>query len=341
MIGQTCLEHPNAQALNRQAITHLRQGDVARALDGFRAATDCRPDFAEAWNNSGMVLHLLGRLSEAIAHFDRALAARPAYPEALTNRGRAYQALGDQGAALADFDRALACAAGRFAASVLHNRGALKQDGGDLAGALADYDRALAIDPEHAATYVNRAAAHKEAGDLPAALADLDHALVCLPHQPAAIYHKRGGVRVLLNDFTGAVADYDRALALEPENFIYYLSRGNARYHLRQARGLADYRMAFRIHPEATAREIVRMLAEDVRQDAEQVLENCARHLRISEHDLLAHVRRGLTLVLLGREDEAVPDFTYARDHVSDMTDHLVQLIRLAQEARIDLALGG
>jgi tetratricopeptide (TPR) repeat protein len=339
MTASTCLEQPDARTLNRQAITRLGQGDVAGALAGFQAATRCRPDFAEAWNNSGMVLHLLGRFAEAVADFSRALTVRPTYTEALTNRGRAYQALGNRAAALADFDRALACATGRFAASVLHNRGALRQDSGDLGGALADFDRALAIDPEHAATHVNRASARKEAGDLAGALADLDEALARLPHQAAAICHKRGGVRVLQNDFTGAVADYDRALALEQENFIYYLSRGNARYHLRQARGLADFRLAFRLDPEATAREIVRMVAEDVRRDAERVLDNCAKHLRISDRDVLAHVRRGLTLVLLGREDEAVADFSYAREHVPDMTGCLVRLIHLAQQARIDQTL--
>ncbi len=325
------LEHPDARALNHRALALLGRGDVSGALDGFRAAAAADPGFTEALNNSGLVLQLLGRLREALADFDQALAVRPAYAEALTNRGRVHQALGDSTAALADFDRALACAPGRFAASVLHNRGTLRHDLGDLAGALADFDRALEIDPEHASTHVNRGSARKDAGDLDGALADFEQGLARLPQHTAAICHKRGGVLVLKNDFAAAVADYDRALALEPENVFYYISRGNARYHLRQVAGLIDYRMAFRIDPEVTAREIIRLLADDLRADARRVLENCDQHLRISDRDLLAHARRGLALVLLGRQGEAEGHFCRLRQALPDMAGCLDRLIALAR----------
>ena len=55
-------------------------------------------------------------------------------------------------------------------------------------------------------------------------------------------------------------------------------------------------------------REVARMLAQDARRDVEDVLENCRKHLRINPRDALALVRRGLTLLLLGRGDEAAPD---------------------------------
>jgi tetratricopeptide (TPR) repeat protein len=327
-------EQPDARTVNRAAIASLGRGDVDGALAGFREAAALDPDFAEAWNNSGLVLQTLGRLTEAVADFDQALAIRPAYAEALTNRGRVRQALGDAASALADLDGALACVAGPFAASVLHNRGALKQDMGDLKGALTDYDEALQIDPNHASTYVNRGAARKDAGDLDGALADLNEGLTRLPRQEATILHKRGGVRVLQNNFAGAVADYDLALALEPENVLFYISRGNARYHLREARGVFDYRMAFRINPEAAAREIIRLLDADLRSDAGPVLDNCDKHLRINDRDLTAHARRGLTLVLLDREAEAAAHFALLRAALPDMEEIWILLIRIASEQR-------
>jgi tetratricopeptide (TPR) repeat protein len=324
---------PDAKTVNRAAIASLSRGNVEGALNGFREAAALDADFAEAWNNSGLVLQMLGRFVEAVADFDQALAIRTAYAEALTNRGRVHQALGDATSALADFDRALACVTGPFAASIRHNRGALKQDMGDLDGALADYDEALRIDPNHSSTYVNRGAARKDAGDLDGALADLEEGLTRLPRQEATILHKRGGVRVLQNDFAGAVADYDRALALEPENVLFYISRGNARYHLREARGVLDYRMAFRINPEAAAREIIRMLATDVRSDAGRVIGNCDKHLRINDRDLTAHARRGLTLTLLDREAEAAAHFALLRVALPDMGEIFVLLIQMARAA--------
>ena len=55
-------------------------------------------------------------------------------------------------------------------------------------------------------------------------------------------------------------------------------------------------------------REVARMLAQDASRDVEDVLENCRKHLGINPRDALALVRRGLTLLLLGRGDEAAPD---------------------------------
>jgi hypothetical protein len=43
------------------------------------------------------------------------------------------------------------------------------------------------------------------------------------------------------------------------------------------------------------------------------VLENCHKHLRISARDALAWARRGLTLLLLGRDAEAEADLEQAR----------------------------
>ncbi len=333
--GATAAAAPDARDLNRRGIARLTVGDVAGALANFHRAGYLAPDYPEAWNNSGLVLHMLGQARAAVADFDRALAARPDYPEALTNRGRARQALGDGAGARADFDRALRCANGPFAASVLHNRGLLRQDQGDLTGALEDFDRALASDPRHTATLVSRGLARKEAGNLDGAVADFDRALEQSPaHGQATIYHGRGGVRVLQNDFAGAVADYDRALSLDPEKCHYYISRANARYHRRDSRAVADFRMAFRLDPEAAARELLRILTTDVQRQAEAVLANCARHLRLDDRDVVAHARRGLTLLLLGRADEAAPDLARVRELAPDMFVYLRRLIDRAQGLR-------
>jgi tetratricopeptide (TPR) repeat protein len=326
---------PDPRELNRRGIARVEGGDVAGALEDFRQATSFAPDYAEAWNNSGLVRQMLGQLPEAIADFDRALAIRPAYPEALSNRGRVRQALGDWTEALADFDRALTHASGRFAAAIWHNRGMLRQQQGEPAAALADFDRALAIHPEHAATYAARGLARKEVGDLEGALADFDRALATNPSEGlAAIYRGRGGVRVLQNDFSGALADYDRAVALAPDHFHLYISRGNACYHKRDKRGLLDFRMAFRLDAEGAARDLVRILATDVRLHDAAVLENCTKHLRLNDRDVLAYARRGLTLLLLGREEEAARDLARVNDMVPDMRPHLRRVIELIQDGR-------
>jgi tetratricopeptide (TPR) repeat protein len=318
-----------AEDLNAAGLARFAQGDLPGALAAFAEATRACPDYPEARNNHGLARQLLGGLAEAVEDFSRALAARPDYAEAWNNRGRARQALGDHAGALADFDRSLACASGPFRAAVYHNRGGLRQAAGDLAGALADFDRALEIDPGQAATLVNRGAARKERGDLAGALADFDRALEATPVERAApAYHGRGGVRVLLNDFQGAIADYDEALRLDPGHALVYLSRGHARYHRRDPRGLADYLMAFSLAPEESARELARVLAEGAHRGAEEVLANCEKHMRICAGDLLARARRGLTLVLLGREEEAAADLTAVRSALPGGARHFEEVLQ-------------
>jgi tetratricopeptide (TPR) repeat protein len=333
-------EPGSARALNRRGIARYQGGDVQGALADFRQAALLDPNYAEPWSNSGLLRQTLGQHAQAAHDFDRALAIRPDYPEALTNRGRARQALGDAAGARTDFDRALELAADTaFAASVLHNRGMLRQQNADAAGAATDFDQALRIDPAHTATYICRGNLRKESGDLDGALADFDAALARNPTLSlAAAYHGRGGVRVLLNDFAGAIADYDRALSLEPEQFHLYISRGNARYHKRDPRALLDFRMAFRLDPDGAARELLRILSGDVRRDAGAVLDNCAKHLRINDRDVLAYARRGLTLLLLGRTAEATPDLAQFAVAAPDMQVWLRKLVALAGGAKTTMA---
>jgi tetratricopeptide (TPR) repeat protein len=327
----------DAQGLHFRGITRVQHGDLSGALEDFRCAAMFNPNDPEPWNNAGMVQHMLGRFVEATGAFNRALALRPDYPEALSNRGQTRQALGDCAGARVDFDRALALVStSPFAASILHNRGMLRQQCDDVAGALADFDRALVIDPKHIATYVARGSARKELGNLDGALADFNQALEQNPSQGlAAIYHGRGGVRVLRNDFVGALADYEQALRLEPDNFLFYISRGNARYHLRDLRGTRDYRIAFRLSPDGACREFVRIITADVRRDAESVLNNCSKHLRLNPRDALAHARRGLTLLALSRDTEAEHDLARCCELVPDMQRSFRRVIDLMCRCRI------
>jgi tetratricopeptide (TPR) repeat protein len=325
-----------AEELNRRGLDLFSRGDLHGALAAFHEATESDPALAEAWNNAGIVRNRLGQLTEATADFDRALAVKPDYAEAWNNRGRARQAQGDVAGARADFDRALTCASEAFRGSVLHNRAALRHAVGDQEGALADHDEALSLNPDHAASYANRAAVHKEAGDLEGALADCDRALALASLTEAAvIYHQRGGVRALLNDFVGAVADYDEALRWEPRSCVAYVSRGNARYHLRDRRGVVDYVTAFTLDADVAAQELVRILVDGVRRDAEDVLDNCRKHLRISDHDVLAHARCGLTLVILAREEEAVPHLQRFRALVPQATAFLDRVLAVARANRL------
>jgi tetratricopeptide (TPR) repeat protein len=306
------------------------RGDLAGALADFTRALEAHSGCLEAWNNRGAIRHLLGDRAGALADFDQALKFRPDYAEAYNNRGIVRHALGDLAGALADFDRALELLP-RYA-EAFSSRATTRHALGDLAGALADYDRALAIHPDYAEAYHGRAAARHALGDLAGALADYDRLLQLVPRGAAApIYHLRGGVCISQRRFHEAIADYDRALEIDPCLCMAHISRGNARYHLRDLHARDDYRRAFRLNPQAAAAEIVRILVNDLREDAAAALENCRKHLRICPDDIVARARRGLSLWLLGREEEAAQDFEQWLQRGPDWKVHLDLLLEAAR----------
>jgi hypothetical protein len=61
-------------------------------------------------------------------------------------------------------------------------------------------------------------------------------------------------------------------------------------------------------------------------------LDNCRKHLRINPADLTAYVRRGLSLLLLGKDDEAAQDFEAVLSHCPDCKDDLQKTIQTARD---------
>jgi tetratricopeptide (TPR) repeat protein len=152
--------------------------------------------------------------------------------------------------------------------------------------------------------------------------------------EKASAYLHRGGARALQNDFKAAVADYDEALQLDPSLWVAYVSRGHARYHRRDPGALVDYQSAYLHSPHGTARELLRTLEEAARRDPEDVLANCDQHLRLNPHDVIAHGRRGLTLILLGRQDEAETHLHEVRQLAPGIAKLLDLVLRLARAHR-------
>ena len=214
-----------------------------------------------------------------------------------------------------------------------NNRGANHHARGDLDAALADFGRAIELDPRCAEAFNNRGVVRLARGDLDGARTDFDEAIGLNPCYAEAFYH-RGLVRHLRDDFLGALADLDQALRINPHHLDAYIARGNARFHVRDPRGHADYRAAFLLDPVLVATKIVRKLAADLRSDPVGVLAGCDRHLKLDPDDLVAYARRGLTRLLQGRDGDAGRDFDQILLRSPDWKAHLELLIDEARRRR-------
>src|SRR5206468_1999072 len=155
------------------------------------------------------------------------------------------------------------------------NRGEAKQAKGDAGGANEDLKRAGELDPrlrdeessadsidrgiakgkekESAAPvedFFNRAGVKKAAGDLDGAIADYDRAIRLDPKYAYA-YYNRGLAKKQKSDLDGAIADYNRVIELDSKFAKAYCDRGVAKRRKGDLDGaISDYDRTVELDPK-------------------------------------------------------------------------------------------
>jgi tetratricopeptide (TPR) repeat protein len=95
-----------AQDFVEKGDAKYRKEDYKGAIADYGQAIRLKPDYAEAYNNRGVVRNL-GDRQGAISDYNQAIKLKPDYAEAYHNRGFAYNALGDKQNAITDYDQAI------------------------------------------------------------------------------------------------------------------------------------------------------------------------------------------------------------------------------------------
>jgi tetratricopeptide (TPR) repeat protein len=115
----------------------------------------------------------------------------------------------------------------------LLSRGETLQEEGRLAEALALFDQVLTMDVTAAIrcrAYVCRADLSDDQDDLPSAIADMDRA-VALDPESEWLFYIRGVYHQARADWGACVADLNQAIARNPDAAEFYEVRGMARYN--------------------------------------------------------------------------------------------------------------
>ena len=222
---------PAAQERHKAGWLWLQAGDLKAAERNFQTALSLSKDFYPAEAGLGYVNLAQKDLDEAATHFDRAIVANPRYVPALVGRGEALLGLGDRDMALKSLEAAVvadpALAALRTRIEVLRVRGL--QD--DVAGARKAleagrfdearrlYDRAIGASPDSPFLYREAADVARRQGDLDTAVRRAQKALEL---EPADVRGQTliGEIYESRNDTVKAVAAYEAALALEPNEAL-------------------------------------------------------------------------------------------------------------------------
>lgn len=208
----------------------------------------------------------------------------------------------DYAGAEARFREALALVPGR--PSVLANLATAVLRQGRPDEALRCAEQALAADAANATALAAAATATRALGRPEAALAFFDR---LLPDADAAIWAERGDVLAALARWSEALASYDRALALAPDQPVVLANRGNVLRQLGRADdALASYDRALAVSPDLVAALSSRGL---VRQEAgrlEEALADCERALALSPDDPDVLANSAVALRRLRRYDAAL-----------------------------------
>jgi tetratricopeptide (TPR) repeat protein/tRNA A-37 threonylcarbamoyl transferase component Bud32 len=235
-----------AVLVNRGALRQ-RQRKYSSAETDLRQAIRLKPEKYQAYVNLAQVYQQQTKLNEAVEQLNEAFRVgrqleAPALALLHHHRARVRGELGQRDAALADCDEALRQAP---SADVHVERGRLLYECQRYEEAVRAYDAALKRQRDLPAAYLGRARALLEQRHFEEAAADLDHYLKRPSAQDLAdVYVLRGLTRAGLKNYPGAIDDYTVALNLRPDSTTFAY-RGWVRVVVEDwSQALADFSQA-------------------------------------------------------------------------------------------------
>jgi tetratricopeptide (TPR) repeat protein len=257
-------------ALILKGIIHTNRDEYGDAIEALGQAARLRPDWALPHELRASACLNGGRHQDALESCDQAAIAGPADPASLLLlRAAALKRLGRIDDALRDLDRALALQPAL--AKAWRERGRLLVEHNRHEEALRDLDEAVRLAPQDGDSRTLRCLARFFAGRLEEAHQDASHAIALGASAPS-LYWIRGRSYLQRNEFDRALddlndavrlgfeaaridrgqalllagrpqpalADFDRAIDLEPGNVDGYALRGAARLMLELDREAVD-----------------------------------------------------------------------------------------------------
>jgi len=168
-------------------------------------------------------------------------------------------------------------------------------------------DRADAL--QAYAVYGYRGNARYYQQNLTGAIADFDEFIRINPNDAIA-YYNRGNARGDSGDLAGALADYDAALLLDPDDPLIYYNRGVERYRSGDMEGaLADYNETIRLNPEARYAYTNRAFVRQNLGDWEGALADFDMAVQLDPNEGYGYLNRGNTRFQLGDVEGATQDY--------------------------------
>ena len=162
--------------------------------------------------------------------------------------------------------------------------------------------------------YYARGYAHDQQGDLPGAIADYTKAIELDPTYADA-YYARGYVYSQTKNFKAAIADYTKELEINPKDGKIYYARASILDDQGDfAQAIEDYNKLIELNPQDASAYNSRGVAYGKQGDFVRALADYDKTIEMDPKFTRPYYNRGLAESLLGKDDEALIDYSRALD---------------------------
>jgi tetratricopeptide (TPR) repeat protein len=201
-----------------------------------------RQALIRAFFNRAAAFRKKGEFQRAAADYGAVIELYPANVYAYYGRAYSYFYLGDFDRAIADSDRTIQLNPRSWYA--YYCRGIAHHKKKEYDQAIADYTRAIQL-RHQSPSGDQKAVVNDKEGDLAPPLNADDRAAIS---SGASVFQARGSAHLDKGDFDRAIADYDRAVQLNPRSWYAYYCRGVAHYRKREYdQAIADFTRAIEL----------------------------------------------------------------------------------------------
>jgi tetratricopeptide (TPR) repeat protein/S1-C subfamily serine protease len=289
---------------------YLRLEQYKKAEEEFDSAIALNPSFVHlAWYGKGKALEEQGNFPEAIRAFEESLYKQPDYMPSLSELSKIYRELKNFDKALAALKKAIQITPKN--ANLYNEKWVVLSNSKRDKEALLAINEAIALSPR-AAFYSNRGTTYAGLKDYSKAIADYDKAIAINPEYAEA-YYNRGVAYGALKDYSKAIADYDKAIAINPELAEAYSNRGVAYAGLKDySKAIADYDKAIAINPELAEAYYNRGVAYGALKDYSKAIADYDKAIAINPEYAEAYSNRGNAYYALKDYSKAIADYDKA-----------------------------
>lgn len=182
---------------------------------------------------------------------------------------------------------------------------------GELDKAVAEFDKVVKADPKSVEGFYFRGTVKFMQRDAQGAIFDYGKVIELAPSAPGidVVYNNRGVLFYMQGKDKEALADFEKAISINPNNHSPYVGRGNILADARQnEKAFADYDKAIKLNPKATEAYNGRGDIRFQKGEMDLALEDMNKVIELDANAAPSYIRRGTIHGLKGRWAAATAD---------------------------------